>query len=169
MLPDGNGIDFCKLLKSWQSAPVIFLSALGESADIVAGLRAGGDDYLAKPYDLEILIARIEARLRSVSEAEHYIFYSGLKLDTLSCTAYLSDNDLCLTPKEFAVLLLLCKYAENIIPSETIYRTVWGQPMNEDTRALWTVISRLNKKLSAVNSGIIVASKRSDGYIIEQI
>ena len=64
MLPDGDGVELCRELKERYQVPILFLSALGESRDVVEGLRAGGDDYLAKPYDLEVLAARVEARLR---------------------------------------------------------------------------------------------------------
>lgn len=68
MLPDGNGVDICKDLKKNYHIPILFLSALGENQDIINGLRAGGDDYLAKPYDLEVFVARVETRLRSCAE-----------------------------------------------------------------------------------------------------
>ena len=84
MLPDGNGIELCRELKERYHIPILFLTALGENQDVVEGLRAGGDDYLPKPYDLEVLIARIEARLRSDANSRRYVCYGGLKLDTVS-------------------------------------------------------------------------------------
>ena len=107
MLPDGDGVELCRELKERYQVPILFLSALGESRDVVEGLRAGGDDYLAKPYDLEVLAARVEARLRQERTRSRYVSYGNLRLDTLSGCGYLGDTDLLLTQKEFAVLLLL--------------------------------------------------------------
>lgn len=105
MLPDGDGVELCRELKEQYHVPILFLSALGESRDVVEGLRAGGDDYLTKPYDLEVLVARVEARLRQESMKNRYIKYGSLRLDTFSGCGYLGDTDLQLTQKEFAVLL----------------------------------------------------------------
>lgn len=65
LLPDGSGLDFCKKIKQKIKIPILFLSRCGDNAEIVAGFRVGGDDYMTKPYDLNVLISRIEARLRS--------------------------------------------------------------------------------------------------------
>ena len=107
MLPDGNGVELCRELKGRYHIPILFLTALGENQDVVEGLRAGGDDYLAKPYDLEVLVARIGARLRGTAEGKRYSSYGSLKLDTLSLCGYLEGKDMLLTHKEFSVLLLL--------------------------------------------------------------
>lgn len=167
MLPDGNGIEFCKKLKMNSKVPVLFLSALGESEDIVAGLRAGGDDYLAKPYDLEVLIARVEARLRTQAIQNRFIQVGNLKLDTISLSAYVNDQDLLLTKKEFSVLLLLAQKANRVVDKQLIYQSIWGVPMNSDSRALWTIISRLKKKLKLENANVTISSQRSEGYMLE--
>lgn len=111
MLPDGDGVELCRELKEQYHTPILFLSALGESRDVVEGLRAGGDDYLAKPYDLEVLAARIEARLRQERAKSRYISYGSLRLDIFAGCAYLGSANLQLTQKEFAVLLLLVRNA----------------------------------------------------------
>ena len=167
MLPDGNGIAWCRKVKAVSDVPILFLSALGESADIIAGLRAGGDDYLSKPYDLEVLAARIETRLRGAAQPR-YLHFGPLRLDTLSLTAFLKEEDLLLTQKEFSVLLLLIKNANHTIDKEQLYRSVWGQPLAGDGRALYTVISRLKKKLEQKESGISIALQRAEGYRLER-
>ena len=169
MLPDGNGIELCREIKEQYHIPILFLSALGESRDVVEGLRAGGDDYLAKPYDLEELAARIEARLRQERASSRYICYGGLTLDTLSSCGYLNGADLQLTQKEFSVLLLLARNAGNVVPKQEVLREVWNLKTDTDNRALWTLISRLRRKLNSEVSRIEISSKRSDGYTLEQI
>lgn len=94
MLPDGDGVSLCREIKAKYDIPILFLSALSENEDIITALRAGGDDYLAKPYDIQVLIARVEARLRAVRKDKRYITFGSLKLDTISMAAYFADNDL---------------------------------------------------------------------------
>lgn len=170
LLPDGNGIEWCKRIKSRRSIPVLFLSALKESEDIVDGLRAGGDDYLTKPYDLNELIARIEVRLKAAEYSERFISFGELKLDTFSQTASYADCRLFLTQKEYAVLLLVMRYGKSGqgISKSELYETVWGQPLESDSNALWTVISRLKTKLSECKSGITVSFSKHDGYYLER-
>ena len=70
--------------------PILFLTALGDNQDVVEGLRAGGDDYLSKPYDLEVFVARVEARLREKSDNRRYVIYGCLRLDTVSLAGYVN-------------------------------------------------------------------------------
>lgn len=109
MLPDGDGISLCREIKAKYDIPILFLSALSENDDIITALRAGGDDYLPKPYDIQVLIARVEARLRSVRKDKRYISFGRLRLDTVSMAAYFADNDLLTTQKEFSILLMLAR------------------------------------------------------------
>lgn len=168
MLPDGSGLAWCKRLKEYRSIPLLFLSALNENADIVAGLRAGGDDYLPKPYDLEVFLARVEARLQATKRIDRYISFGELKLDTFSQTASYANQKLFLTQKEYAVLLLIMRYGKSNqgISKQELYETVWGQPLEADSNALWTIMSRLKAKLSECNSGITVSFSKYKGYFL---
>lgn len=167
MLPDGSGLELCREIKSRFHIPVLFLTALGENKEIVEGLRAGGDDYLTKPYDLEVLVARVEARLRSHAENRRYVCYGCLRLDTVSLCGYLGDRDMLLTQKEFAVLLILARSAGREVDSSQL-RQVWGDDADGDNQALWTLISRLRKKLNSEESRLEILSRRGGGYLLEQ-
>lgn len=167
MLPDGDGLELCRELKNKYHVPILFLSALGENQDVVDGLRAGGDDYLAKPYDLEVLAARVEARLRQENARNRYVSYGNLKLDTLSGCGYLNDRDLLLTQKEFSVLLLLTRNAEHTVSRQEVLREIWNFETEDGNNALWTLISRLRKKLEAAGARLEISSKRGDGYMLE--
>ena len=107
MLPDSDGLTLCREIKCRYDTPVLFLSALGENEQIIKGLRAGGDDHLPKPYDIGVLLARIEARLRSHQRSKRFITYNGLRLDTVSMIAWWEETDLLLTQKEFLLLMTL--------------------------------------------------------------
>ncbi len=169
MLPDGNGIDLCRRLKKHYSVPILFLSALGDNQDVIEGLRAGGDDYLAKPYDLEVFVARIEARVRRSAENKRYLCYGCLKLDTLALCGFIYGKDMLLTQKEFSVLLLLVQNAEKTVSVSKIVHEVWGDETESATRSLWTLISRLRKKLESEKTRLQILSQRGDGYVLEQL
>lgn len=168
MLPDANGLDLCRELKAQHHVPILFLTALGDNQDVVEGLRAGGDDYLSKPYDLEVFVARVEARLREQSDNRRYVTYGCLRLDTVSLAGYVNGQDIQLTQKEFTVLLLLARNAERRVPSSELMKEVWGVGSEQENNALWTLLSRLRKKLRGEESRLEIASLRG-GYILEQL
>lgn len=169
LLPDGSGLELCRELKAQRPIPILFLTALGENQDVVEGLRAGGDDYLAKPYDLEVLVARIEARLRAAEEVRRYFGYGGLKLDLLTMTGYVNGKDIQLTQKEFTALLLLARAAECKVSQEELMEALWSPDAHAESRALWTLISRLRKKLNSQESRLEISSLRGGGYLLEQL
>ena len=107
LLPDGDGVALCREIKQEYDVPILFLTAMGENEDIVKGLTAGGDDYLTKPYDLEVFMARVEARLRAAHPKERAVRFGPLQMNLLSGRAYIGETDLNLTQKEFAALLYL--------------------------------------------------------------
>lgn len=152
-----------------ESIPILFLTALGENQDVVDGLRAGGDDYLAKPYDLEVLVAHVEARLREVDQVRRYVCYGCLKLDILSMTGYADGRDLQLTQKEFTAMLVLARSAERKVSQEELMEAVWGPDGPKGSRALWTLISRLRKKLNTEETRLEISSLRGGGYLLEQL
>ncbi len=169
MLPDRNGLELCRDIKEMYHVPILFLSAMGDNCDIIEGLRAGGDDYLTKPYDLDVLAAKIKARLRSVSDIRRYVCYGCLKLDTLSMCGYIYGKDMFLTQKEFSLLLLLVQNKGKAVTTSEIIREIWGVGEQANSRALWTLISRLRKKLKNENARLEISSQRGDGYFLERI
>ncbi len=169
MLPDADGLDLCRKIKAEADIPILFLSALGENAQIIEGLRAGGDDYLPKPYDIGVLLARIEARLRDAQHRKRFVNCRGLKLDTLSMSGYCGDADLLLTQKEFLLLLLLAEKVSGYTAADELVRDIWGGDPAEDRNVIHATVSRLNKKLDSVNAGVRVAFQRGEGYILEEL
>lgn len=169
MLPDGNGVALCSEIKHKYEIPILFLSALDENKDIIAALRAGGDDYMPKPYDIGVLIARVEARLRSTHREKRFFYFEDLKLDTVSRIGYSKDKDLLLTQKEFSLLLQLARNNGQIITKEKLYESVWGRPLVTDSTALYTAISRLNTKLADENTEITISYLRNKGYLLEMV
>jgi DNA-binding response OmpR family regulator len=129
----------------------------------VKGLKAGGDDYLAKPYDDNVLLARIESLLRRTESRVPKTLTKGhLSLDTIARRAYIDNNDLLLTHKEFACLLMLAQNEGHIISAGTIYEQIWNQKLDDDKNTLKATISSLRKKIEP--SGYAINVLREQGY-----
>lgn len=166
MLPDGDGVALCEKLRNTSRVPVLFLSAKDGNDNIIDGLNRGGDDYLTKPYDMRVLLARIEALLRRVGDTRDYILrVGGLELDQQMRTARIDGESLCLNQKEFLVLMCLVKNRDRQVPKTELYKVVWDQELADDSAALWTTVSRLKAKLKPYSEHLCVDSDRS-GYRI---
>ncbi len=165
-LPDGNGVDLCKEIKKQHDIPVIFLTAMSEKTDVIKGLLAGGDDYVTKPYDLDVLLARIVARLRKSGRTTTQRMIENVQLDSISCMAQCEGQDLLLTKREFLVLWLLAMRQGEVVPREEIYRSVWGSSAMEDFNALRTLVSRIKGKLVKVGAQVSIVTKRQEGYML---
>lgn len=168
MLPDGNGVALCTQIKQKYEVPILFLSALGENEDIIAALRAGGDDYLPKPYDINVLIARVEARLRSAHAAKRIFTFNGLRFDTAARRCFFRERDLALTQKEFSLLLLLAQSNGQVVSKERLYQFAWGDELSGDSAALYTAISRVSGKLKKENVPMNITYARDRGYALEE-
>lgn len=175
LLPDGNGIEFCKKIREITSAPILFLTSVEGHHQALAGLRAGGDDYLMKPYNLEMLLARIATFFRREEIAEKLnhpirtMTEGNMTLDIFSGKAIVNYKDMMLTPKEFSLLLFFMKNKDTIFTAEQLYKEIWKQPMTGDAHAIKNVIYRLRKKLDEVNSGFEIVTTRNKGYVFKRI
>ena len=166
MLPDGSGLDFMRELRQKTNIPILLLTGLKTPEDIVRGLSEGGDDYLIKPYDFEVLLARIEALLRRASIVPNILHKGSLKLNIVSGRAFCGNDDMLLAKKEFALFLLFAQNEGKTVSAEYLYEKVWGQDIAGDENALRIVISRLRKKLAG--SGHMITMERGEGYVFER-
>jgi DNA-binding response OmpR family regulator len=163
MLPDGDGISWCRKIRGEsQEPPILFLSAKNESTDILDALKSGGDDYLTKPYDLDIFAARVEILLKKASRIPKIVKKGSLTLEIASQRVFLHGEDMLLTQKEFAVLLIFIQNENRNMTPEYLYEKAWGQLMNNNANAIRTQVSRLRAKLE--NSEFIITSLRGEGY-----
>jgi DNA-binding response OmpR family regulator len=166
MLPDGSGLDFMAELRKYSQTPVLLLTGLTTPEDIVRGLTAGGDDYLAKPYDFGVLLARVEALLRRAQQVPEHIHKGRLRLDVTADVATLDGDDLLLSQKEFSLLLIFVQNEERYISAEYLYEKVWKQDMAGNSNTLKTTINRLREKIKS--SGYRIAWSRGEGYCFER-
>lgn len=173
MLPGMDGYELCRRLRSITSAPVLFLSARDTELDKVVGLEIGGDDYLAKPFGVRELIARVHALLRR--GAGDYGFGSkaitagGITLDEDAHVAKGDKGALDLTPREFELLASLMKNAGKVVSREELLREAWGWEYLTETKTVDTHIKRLRDKIeqAGYDPGL-VETVRGYGYRFRQ-
>lgn len=166
-LPDGNGIDFLRNLRKTSTIPVLMLSAMGTSQDVILGLETGCDDYLSKPYELPIFIARIEALLRrALANSFRNIKLGRLKLDVALGAAFIDDEDIMLSKKEYSLLKQFAQAPEKALGAAFLYEKVWGQNIAGDNSALKNAIYKLRKKLE--KAGYTITFERGEGYMLER-
>lgn len=168
MLPDGNGLEFMHNLREQEGLdiPILLLTGLTGKNDVVRGLEAGGDDYLTKPYDFHVLLARIEALLRRAERVPEVIVKGALTLDVRAGAVSLNGTDLSVTKKDFYLLLFFIQNEERFFSAEHLYEKIWKTSMEGDNQALKSAISRLNKKISG--GGWHISWSRGEGYVFER-
>ena len=167
MMPDGSGLDFMRELRPESNIPILLLTGLTTPEDIVRGLAEGGDDYLTKPYDFSVLLARIEALLRRAGRVPETMTMGALKLNVVASRAFCGDDDLMLTQKEFALLLLLAQNEGKTLSAEYLYETVWKQSLAGDKNAVQTTVSKLRKKIEP--AAYDITAVRGQGYVLVKI
>ncbi|MEY4263257.1 MAG: hypothetical protein RLY88_965 [Actinomycetota bacterium] len=166
MLPGKDGIAVCGEIRAVSGTPIIMLTAKTESDDVVRGLEAGADDYVVKPFDPVVLIARIKARLRPLAAAsEEKVQIGPLTLDIVGHEVRRGGDRLQLTPLEFNLLLTLALKPKQVFTREMLLETVWGYHYKADTRLVNVHVQRLRSKIEEdPDNPKIVTTVRGIGY-----
>jgi two-component system response regulator PrrA len=170
-LPDISGIEVCRTLREdGNDIPVLMLSALDEVADRVAGLQAGGDDYLVKPFALDELLLRLRALLRRrPPRPADTVRAGGLLLDPAARTAHLDGAALHLTRREFELLETLARNAGIVLTRDQLLDRVWGYDFEVRSDAVDTFVSYLRRKLEADGRPRIVHTVRGVGFVLRPV
>lgn len=150
MMPEMDGWQACHEIKKNWDVPVIMLTAKGERTDIVKGLNLGADDYIQKPFDEEELIARIHAVLRRGRVEEVVLSFHGLRLIKESFELHFREEEISLTPKEFAMLVLFLEYQNKVFSREHLISAVWGFDVSIEDRTVDSHVRNLRDKLRKV-------------------
>ena len=170
MLPKLDGLSLIGGLREQKiETPVLILSALGQVDDRVKGLRAGGDDYLAKPYAFSELLARVEvlARRRGKASAEPTTYRVGdLELDRLSHKITRAGKDIILQPREFRLLEYLMKHAGQVVTRTMLLEHVWDYHFDPQTNVIDVHLSRLRAKIDKGQAAPLLHTIRGAGYMI---
>jgi DNA-binding response OmpR family regulator len=166
-LPDIDGIDVCRKLRAARpEIAILIVSARDQEVDVVAGLDAGADDYLVKPFRLSELLARVRAHLRRVSRADadaEPLSAGDLRVDRAARKAWFEGRELSLRPKEFDLLALLASEAGRAVTRARIMREVWDTDWLESTKTLDTHVLNLRGKLKPE----LITTLRGIGYRLE--
>ncbi|ACA44690.1 response regulator transcription factor [Clostridium botulinum] len=153
MLPDGEGYELCKTIRSKSKVPILFLSAKGEEIDKILGFAIGGDDYITKPFSTKELAYRVKAHLRrysyveNVNEEKNILSFGPFELN-ISKAEFKKDGELIeLKPKELALITFFAKHPNQIISKEKICDNVWGEDYYGFDNTIMVHIRRLREKI----------------------
>jgi two-component system, OmpR family, KDP operon response regulator KdpE len=149
VLPDGDGVEVARSLRSWSRTPIVVLSAVGEEDEKVRALDAGADDYITKPFGPRELVARLQAALRRTAEdpGAPILTADGLELDLVAHVVRREGEDVHLTPTEYGLLHVLMRDRGRLITARALLVEVWGQEYADDSRTLRTHLSNLRRKI----------------------
>ncbi|MBN9036259.1 MAG: response regulator transcription factor [Rhizobiales bacterium] len=169
MLPRRDGLSVVAQLRArGKTTPVLILSALGEVDDRVTGLRAGGDDYLTKPYAFSELLARTEAlnRRGQSKEVETVYKVGDLELDRLSHTVRRAGREIVLQPREFRLLEYLMRHAGQVVTRTMLLENVWDYHFDPQTNVIDVHVSRLRAKIEKEFDSPVLHTVRGAGYML---
>ena len=148
LLPDGNGTEVCRELRSWSAVPILVLSAVGEEREKIAALDAGADDYVTKPFSGEELLARLRAALRRAAPSARPVLEIGeLRIDLEKRAVTMAGEPVALTPIEYDLLRLLAQNEGKLLTHPAILREIWGPAYGEESNYLHVYVSHLRRKI----------------------
>ncbi len=176
MMPGVDGLGVCRVLRAdGDHTPVLMLTARVETPDRVAGLDAGADDYLPKPFELDELLARLRALLRRASSwadgadrAEGLPRVGALQVDPAARRAWWADRELELSKTEFDLLELLARNEGIVLDHATVYHRIWGYDFGPDSKNLAVYIGYLRRKLTGAGAPELIHTVRGVGYCLRK-
>lgn len=169
MMPGMDGMKVLSHIRqSGNTVPVLFLSAKAEIEDRVAGLNAGADDYLPKPFASAEFVARVKALTRRRDSFLHDVLICGdLSLDCNSYMMNCKENTIRLNNKEFQMMELFMRHPKNVFSSEHLMNIIWGPDSQSEIDVVWTHVSFLRKKLKQLKTSVEIRTVRGAGYSLE--
>ena len=171
MMPDISGLDVLKELRRLgHKTPIMLLTAKAEIEDQILGLDSGADDYLPKPFSMDLLLAHVRALLRRRPDyISRMLAFGNAELDQESHDLYVGNQKASLGKLEYQLMeLLMLNHGRYFSTEELLYR-VWGYDTDAQPGVVWVYISQLRKKLADLNAGIKIVLKRDVGYTLEEL
>ena len=166
-LPNKSGYEICSKVRVVSKIPIIFVTSRNNSMDELKGIMLGGDDYIEKPYNVPILLARIQNILNRTyqnEQKESKIEYKGVILDILKSTIKYQDKEIELTKTEVKTLYYLLKNKDIIVPRADIINYLWDNEVYADDNSLSVIITRIREKLKELGIENFIETKRRQGY-----
>ncbi len=169
-LPYFNGYHWCQEIRKISPVPIIFLSSAGDKMNILMAVNLGGDDFLAKPFDLDVLTAKIQAVLRRTYDfagSTPLLEHRGAILNTGDATLTYHDQRVDLTKNEFRILQTLLEHKGQVVSRETLMEKLWESDSFVDENTLTVNVARLRQKLSGAGLDGFITTRKGVGYLIE--
>jgi two-component system response regulator MprA len=171
LMPYVDGLEVCRMLRSrGDRTPVLMLTARDQVSDRVAGLDAGADDYVVKPFALDELLARLRALLRRAGpgDASDVLRYADLRLDPLAHEVHRADRHIELTRTEYALLELLLRHPRQVMTRDVIFDRVWGYDFGPGSNSLEVYVGYLRRKTEANGEPRLIHTVRGVGYVLRE-
>jgi DNA-binding response OmpR family regulator len=170
MLPGIDGLTVCRRLRAGSNVPIMILTAKEAVSDRVAGLNAGADDYLAKPFNFEELLARVRAllRRRQPAASQEALHFADLTVDPNTHEVVRSDKRILLTAREFELLALFMQHPKQVITRNIIYDRIWGYDFGGDSNIIEVYIRYLRTKLEDGGRPRLIHTVRGVGYVLRE-
>ncbi len=170
VLPLFNGFYWCQEIRKISKVPIIFLSSANDNMNIVMAMNMGGDEFIEKPFDLNVVTAKVQAVLRraySFQGSANVLEHKGIVLNLSDATLSYEGGKLELTKNEFRILQTLMEYKGKIVPRDEIIEKLWESDQFIDDNTLTVNVARLRKKLDIIGMGDMIRTKKGIGYIVE--
>lgn len=169
-LPVFDGFYWCRQIRAVSNVPIIFLSSRNQNMDIVMAINMGGDDFVQKPFDLEILVAKVTALLRrnyTYQEETLQLRHRGLLLNVANSTADFEGRVAELSRNEFIILGVLMRKARTIVSRDDLMQALWHDEQFIDDNTLTVNVNRLRRKIAELGLEPFIATRKGMGYIVE--
>ena len=168
-LPFYNGYYWCTQIRQVSQVPIIFVSSAGDNMNIVMAVNMGGDDFVAKPFEPEVLSAKVQALLRrayAFRVQTNVMEYKGIILDLTDASMMVKGQKLELTKNEFRILQLLFEHPGQPVSRESIMKRLWDNDCFVDDNTLTVNMTRLRKKLETAGAGELIHTRKGMGYMV---
>lgn len=169
-LPFYDGFHWCNEIRKISKVPIIFISSRNSNMDVIMGVNLGADDYIQKPFSVDVLVAKVNALLRRtynfVDNNSNQIIHNGVTLDLSTATINYKDNTIELTKNEIKILHELMKYKGQIVSRNKLMKKLWDNDWFVDDNTLTVNVNRIRSKLNEIGLEDFIETKRGLGYII---
>lgn len=169
-IPAFDGFYWCKKIREISSVPIVFVSSRDSSMDIIMAVNSGGDDYIQKPFDSNVLVAKLQAIIRRTYEYSKYdnqvMECNNLIIDMNSMNVYYGNESSMLTKNEFRILKTLIENQGKVVSRENLMKQLWNEDIYVNENALTVNINRLRKKLENMGAKDFINTKKGIGYVV---
>lgn len=168
-IPYKNGYYWCEQIRKVSRVPIMFISSASDNMNIVMAMNAGADDFIMKPFDLNVLVAKLQAMLRRTydfASQMNYLEYKDVRLNTSNSTVTYKDKSIELTKNESKILNILLEHKGEIVERDTLMEYLWQTDCYVDDNTLSVNVNRLRKTLEQIDIHDFIKTKKGIGYII---